>query len=458
MKYSHFGKLYRVLSGFILLVIVSFLISRSLPGNPVKSMTSGSSQHFVTTDDARLKNAEALYRKLGFHRPLFYLGLSSLAVPDSFKRLPDERFRNFLISISYWSGHPDASYAWCKIYCNKINGSYDKNTPQIIGEKLDSLLAVLHLTSDERFTLRSNWKLLEISSRENYWKRWVPALNFSMDNRFHYWMFGTKSDDFSSNKPERGFLHGSLGKSWIRGMEVKDAVMFPFLLTFLLALLTLCISMPLSLLTGAWLTNYRHLKSTGYFRSFLVFLYSIPPFWIGTLMLLSFSNPNYLNCFPSSSPVLICDSGILHWLGSVIAQWHHFIIPVFVISYSTVVYLTQMTYELLIEELHKPYVLTLRAKGFSENRIIYRSAMKNILVPVLVSTMSIFPALMGGMVIVDYLFTLPGIGAVLSQACDQRDFPVVGGVMLLTGTMTLISFFITDVLTSYIDPGVDEQA
>ena len=83
--------------------------------------------------------------------------------------------------------------------------------------------------------------------------------------------------------------------------------------------------------------------------------------------------------------------------------------------------------------------------------------MKNVLVPVLVGLMSVFPVLVGGSVIIDFLFSLPGIGGVMAQACDQRDFPVVGGVLLLTGFVTIFSFFVTDIITAKLDPRISDH-
>ncbi|MBL0098066.1 MAG: ABC transporter permease subunit [Bacteroidetes bacterium] len=119
-----------------------------------------------------------------------------------------------------------------------------------------------------------------------------------------------------------------------------------------------------------------------------------------------FANPNQINIFPSAGPELVTRGGIFIWMMSLINHWQYFIVPAVVLAYSTIVYLTQMTYELLHEELQKPYVTTLRAKGASENSILGIYVMKNVLVPVLVGLMSVFPVLVGGSVIIDFLFFL----------------------------------------------------
>ena len=116
------------------------------------------------------------------------------------------------------------------------------------------------------------------------------------------------------------------------------------------------------------------------------------------------------------------------------------------------IYLSQLVFELLKDELQKPYVMTLRAVGSSERKIIFYYSMKNVLVPLIVSGMSVFPLLLGGSVIIDFLFTMPGAGSLMLQACDQKDFPIISGVLFVSGLVTMLSFALTDLFTSQVNP------
>jgi peptide/nickel transport system permease protein len=113
---------------------------------------------------------------------------------------------------------------------------------------------------------------------------------------------------------------------------------------------------------------------------------------------------------------------------------------------------------MLLEETAKPYVVTLRAKGLSESQILFSRALKNITVPYIISLLNLFPALISGSIIMDYLFTLNGMGTIIIQACDVRDFPVIAGVLLIVGGFTILIYPLTDVLVALIDPRLKNTA
>jgi peptide/nickel transport system permease protein len=97
-------------------------------------------------------------------------------------------------------------------------------------------------------------------------------------------------------------------------------------------------------------------------------------------------------------------------------------------------------------------VVTLRAKGLSEGQILFSRAMKNITVPYIISMLNLFPVLISGSIIMDYLFTLNGMGTIVIQACDARDFPVIAGVLLIIGGITIFIYPIADFFASLVDP------
>ena len=454
MKAKLLRKFFAGIASLVLLLIFAFLLSRAVPGDPVQRVMMADLPKMKADVTMQRKHYASLYRQMGLDLPVFYISISSLALPDSFQRVPDKRFREFLLAISYWCGNPQLSYEWCsEIY----NSPLQYHIPMIVNSvktrsaaEVDTLIKRELLSGSQYGRITNEWNILKRSHEFSSWKKWVPIVHFSLHNQFHYWLFGNHEPD--SLLKNTGILNGDLGRSWVRGIDVISAIKFPFLLTVIIAILVLLICLPFSLLFSGWLTLYSESWISNKLISFMVFLYAVPSFWVGTMLLIFLSNPHYLSIFPSASPVLISNQGIYGWIISLTSQWYYFIIPVVAIGYSTLVYLIQMTYEQLKEELQKPYVVTLRAKGCSESSIIFRSAMKNALVPVIVATLSVFPMLMSGTIIIDFLFSLPGLGTLISQACEQKDFPVICGILLMTGVVTIISFFVTEVLTLYVDP------
>jgi peptide/nickel transport system permease protein len=451
MKVILIRRILQSLVALLLLVLFSFFVSRVLPGDPAKYIYSFVNNHIVSTPEGRAKSYERYYRKMGLHLPYFYVSIESRLLPDSLSRLPDNDFKFLLCSLSYYSGDPDLSFRVAQklIPYKNANIFYSKFQSADVSMAVDEFLSnykAINLSED----LLSDLQLLKAGHRNNYWKRWIPKFHWNSVNQFHLWCFGDSTG--KNGGSGKGIVNGDFGSSWIRGEDVFAMIKYPVLLTLLLSVFILMLSFPVSLLMGGWLSLKQGKWYARFQKPIFVFVYAIPTFSMGTALLWIFANPRLLDWFPTAAPVLITSGGLMSWLNSIFSQGEYLVIPIVTLSYSTIVFLSPMVSDLLKEELQKPYVMTLRAMGCSEFRIIFHHAMKNILVPVIVTGMSVFPLLMGGSVIVDFLFTMPGLGSVILQACDQKDFPVISGVLFFSGMLTIFSFTLTDLLASYVNP------
>ena len=172
-------------------------------------------------------------------------------------------------------------------------------------------------------------------------------------------------------------------------------------------------------------------------------------------MVFLFANPDFLNVFPSSGPVLNTSEGIFAWLVSIVQQWNYLVLPVFILSSSSCVYVAQLVYETLLDELRKPYAMTLLATGYDEKIILRKQLLKNAVIPVLVTMINLFPSLISGALLIDYFFSLNGLGGVLVKANELHDLPVLAGVFVLTGLISVLSFFVSDYLLRKLDPRVN---
>lgn len=451
MKSILIKRILQSMIALLLLVLFSFFISRVLPGDPAKYIFAINNSHVVSSLEGKAKSYERLYRKMGLHQPYFYLSMESRLLPDSLIHLPDNDFKFLLCSLSYYSGNPSLSLRVAKalIPFKHMTFLYSKFITSDVSVAIDELLANEQSLDLSRM-LVNDLSLLKLNHSKNYWKRWIPKFNWNSKNQFHQWCFGDSSGN--DGGIGSGIVDGDFGNSCIRGDDVLRMMKYPFILTLFLSAFILIITFPISLLLGGWMTLNQDRWYARFQKPFQIFVYSIPTFWMGTALLWIFANPRMLDWLPSAAPVLTTSDGLLCWMYSLFSQWKFLLIPMVTLGYSTIIYLSQMVFELLKEELQKPYVMTLRAMGLSESRIIFHQAMKNILVPVIVSGMSVFPLLLGGSVIIDFLFTMPGIGTLLLQACDQKDFPVISAILFFSGFVTILSFTLTDLFTSYVNP------
>ncbi|MEX2356400.1 MAG: ABC transporter permease [Thermaerobacterales bacterium] len=163
---------------------------------------------------------------------------------------------------------------------------------------------------------------------------------------------------------------------------------------------------------------------------------SMPVFWLSLIMILLFSLE--LRLLPSSG-----------W-----GTWRHYIMPVFSVSLASLALLARMTRSMMMEVMLEDFVRTARAKGLSERLVLYKHALRNALAPIVTAIGLRFGLLIGGAVITETVFAVPGLGRMIVQAVGFRDFPVVqGGVLLIAASISLINLAV-DLLYSVLDPRI----
>ncbi len=183
-------------------------------------------------------------------------------------------------------------------------------------------------------------------------------------------------------------------------------------------------------------------------------LFSLPTFWVAILVIIYLGGGDYLDIFPpgglhdtSYSP----DWPLMTRVTDL--AWHLFL-PVFILSYGGFAELSRFMRGSLLETLSQNYITTARAKGLSERVVIYKHALRNSLVPLVTIFAGILPALIGGSVIIESIFSIPGLGQLGFQAVLARDYPVIMAVFTMGALITLVSILLSDILLTLVDPRI----
>ncbi len=163
---------------------------------------------------------------------------------------------------------------------------------------------------------------------------------------------------------------------------------------------------------------------------------SMPNFWLGPLAILLFSI--HLDLFPVSGR----------------SGWRSLVLPAVTLGLALAALLTRMIRSALAEELGKPYLVTARAKGLSEWRVVGLHALRNALVPVVTVVGLQFGALLTGAILTETIFSWPGLGRLLIQAIRLRDYPLVQGCVLLISVTYVMVNLVTDLVYAWIDPRI----
>ena len=236
-------------------------------------------------------------------------------------------------------------------------------------------------------------------------------------------------------------IQGDLGKSYIQKVSVSELVFervgpSVFLLVYS-AVLSLIISLPLSYISSIKVHSYTdHL-----IRSFGLIGFAMPPFWVGILLILIFGL--FLNLFPVSG-----------YGEGFIGHIYHLFLPSLTIALFLSPMLTQSLRASILDNLSSDYVEVAKSKGLSNKRIIFSHVLKNSLIPVVTILAVNLSWLISGAVIIEYVFSIPGLGTLLIRAISYRDYPVIQGLCIIFSIMVVVVNLLADLCYMFLNPRV----
>ena len=248
-------------------------------------------------------------------------------------------------------------------------------------------------------------------------------------------------------------LRLDLGDSFVDNQPVAAKIRERLPLTISLAgsavLLSYLIAIPLGIIAAL-----RRGQVVDRSISFVVFvLYSIPNFAAALFLILLVAGGDYLDLLPmyGANSVNASDMGPFAWLWDRIL---HMILPVVCLTYASLASISRYSRVSMLEALGQDFVRTARAKGLSHRLVIFRHALRNALIPIITIFALELPGIIAGAIIIESIFTLPGMGHLLFQSLDTRDTPVIMGITLLTAVVTLLSYLAADILYVVVDPRI----
>ena len=189
----------------------------------------------------------------------------------------------------------------------------------------------------------------------------------------------------------------------------------------------------------------------------LFILYSLPAFWVGLLLILYLGSGEYLNLFPLGgiSSDWAAEAGLFTRLLDVC--WH-LVLPVVTLTYGGFAFLSRYTRANMLEVINQQYIMTARAKGLAENKVIYVHAFRNSLIPLITLMATLLPGLLGGSVIVESIFSIPGMGMLAFEAILSRDIPVIMAIETIAAVLTLAGILLADLTYALVDPRIRLEA
>ena len=237
-------------------------------------------------------------------------------------------------------------------------------------------------------------------------------------------------------------LRGDLGRSFVTRRPVLSEIMTAFPVTLQLTSASLLVALAAGLPLGVLAAVRRGRASSMGISVLVLLVLSIPSFWLGILLILVTSL--YLHWFPPQGLVLL-------WVQPVEAL-KQLLLPSLALGLALGAMVMRMTRSCILEVLAQDYVRTARAKGIAETFVIGHHALRNALIPVVTLVGLQFGYLLGGAIVIEEIFSLPGMGRLVLRSIAQRDFPLVQGVLLLAGTGVVLLNLCVDMLYLALDP------
>jgi peptide/nickel transport system permease protein len=231
--------------------------------------------------------------------------------------------------------------------------------------------------------------------------------------------------------------------------KVAERLPVTLQLNVLALLLTCLAAIPL----GIYSATHQHTASDKALTTFLFVLYSLPTFWVATLLILFLGGGDYWHIFPVSGISSLDADKMAFWPWFKDRVWH-LALPVFCLTYGALAYVSRQMRSGMLETIRQDYIRTARAKGLSEKVVVFKHALRNSLIPIVTVLGFLLPATLGGSVIVESIFTVPGMGQLGFEAILSRDYPTVMAISTIAAFLTLISLFISDVMYALVNPTI----
>ncbi len=220
-----------------------------------------------------------------------------------------------------------------------------------------------------------------------------------------------------------------------------------------LSLISIFLSYLISVPLGVYSATHQFTLSDKVITVFLFILYSLPSFWVASLLIMLLGGGDFWNVFPVFG---LSSEGAAAWpfwqrLGDRVM---HLVLPITCLTYGGLASLSRYGRVGMLEVVRQDYIRTARAKGLSERVVIYKHALRNSVIPIVTFLGLLLPAMLGGSVIIETIFSIPGMGKLGFEAVLSRDYPVIMGIATISSLLTLVGLLISDILYVVVDPRI----
>ncbi len=229
---------------------------------------------------------------------------------------------------------------------------------------------------------------------------------------------------------------GDFGESWQTGRSVFQEVLIRFPTTIKLAVFAMALAVLIGIPLGILSAVKQYSVFDGVGTTFAMVMASVPSFWLAMMLIILFSVK--LRLLPSFGT----------------GSFAHYILPAVSMSCAEIAVLLRFTRTTMVEEIRQDYVRTARAKGQKENKVVFGHALPNALLPVITVTGTEFCGMLGGVVTIETVFSINGVGMLIYNSILQKDVPMVMGCAIFLTASVMLMMLVIDIVYAFIDPRI----
>ncbi len=262
------------------------------------------------------------------------------------------------------------------------------------------------------------------------------------------WIGVLPTPDFVTRESHfNGLIQGSLGESLMSTFTVEEKIRGRLPVTIQLGVMAIVIGLVIALPVGIYSAIRQDTAADYVGRTIAILGLATPNFWLGLMVVL------YPAIWWGWSPAM----ELIPFAEDPLGNLGMFLLPSLIVGTASAAATMRMTRTMMLEVLRQDYIRTAWSKGLRERVVVLRHAVKNALIPVVTLIGLQLPILIGGSVIMENIFNLPGLGRLMVVALEDRDYPVVSGVNLFFATAVVLFNLLIDLLYSYLDPRVRHE-
>ena len=254
------------------------------------------------------------------------------------------------------------------------------------------------------------------------------------------------------------YIRFDFGESYFRSVSVVDLVIEKMPVSISLGITTTLLAYLVSIPLGIAKAVHDGSSFDTFTSSLIIVGYAIPSFLFAILLIVLFAGGSYYQIFPLRG-LTSDDYETLSFFGKILDRLWHLVLPVAAMSISGFATLTLLTKNSFLDEIKKQYVITARAKGLSERRVLYGHVFRNAMLIVIAGFPGLFISVFfTGSLLIEVIFSLDGLGRLGFEAALQRDYPVIFGTLFFFGLVGLLVGILSDLMYVFVDPRIDFES